>query len=296
MKKRRCLVTTTHQHKPAPTPPLDFRRLLSLAMMGSVIWLGGCVANHQAHLARHCPTCIITHVEIESELSPLVALTTKRESAVNRRLHIYLEGDGRPWDKWNQPSADPNSRRLTALGLMQIDPINSIYLNRPCYGVYPMANGCHNGLWTNGRYSESVVASMNAAINELQKHHQASQLVLVGHSGGGTLAMLLAERRTDVIAVITLAANLDHRAWTRRFGYLPLDESLTAVDVQLPADVLRWHFAAANDQQVPAGLVESAAALDPLARQQTIQGLDHTCCWEQVWPSILQELDDELTR
>lgn len=283
----------------APRPklrhPSTSRRLVPLLLAVVAASLAGCTNSQQKRLARHCPACKVIHVDIASELSPLVAITMKAEPAIGGRLHIYLEGDGRPWNKWNKPSPNPNSHRLTALELMQIDRTDSIYLNRPCYGAYPMASGCENGLWTSGRYSETVVTAMNAAIDKIQEQYQAAQLVFIGHSGGGTLAMLLAERRADVAAVITLAANLDHRAWTHHFRYLPLSESLSAAAVELPTDVLRWHFAAVDDQQVPAELVERAAAHDPFARVETIQGLDHSCCWPQVWPAILQELNDQLT-
>lgn len=157
-----------------------------------------------------------------------------------------------------------------------------------------MADHCHPGLWTDGRYSEPVVTAMNRALDAIQMRAHAEQLVLVGYSGGGTLAMLLAQRRTDVVAVVTLAANLDHAAWTDHFGHLPLANSLNAATVTLPAHVLRWHFAAEQDRQVPAPLIESVAAGDPYARVETLKGFTHGCCWMHIWPRVLQELDDQL--
>ncbi|GAB2181920.1 hypothetical protein DLREEDagrD3_21430 [Denitratisoma sp. agr-D3] len=41
----------------------------------------------------------------------------------------------------------------------------------------------------------------------------ARRLTLVGYSGGA--AALLAARCSDVVRLVTIAGNLDHRAWTR---------------------------------------------------------------------------------
>lgn len=246
-------------------------------------------------LANECPRCNPITIEIASKLTPLTALKRLQESPQTPHLHVYLEGDGRPWGWQNKPADDPNSRSLTALKLMQVDTSESVYLNRPCYGAMPMASGCKHDLWTDKRYGEEVVTAMNAALDALQKTRaNGTPLVLIGHSGGGTLAMLLAERREDVVAVVTLAANLDHVAWTRHFNYLPLTGSLNTTDVTLPKHVVRWHFAAEQDQQVPAELVEKAARQDPHARFIMLKGFSHSCCWMEIWPSVLQELNAQL--
>lgn len=267
-----------------------------------LLLLSGCITPPEARQENHCAECNRLELKIPSRLSPLSALSRLRDahnklesSATGKqRLHIYLEGDGRPWTWWNQPAADPNSYQLTALRLMQLDKNDSIYLNRPCYGTHLMAEDCHPHLWTAERYSDDIVSALNQGLNQIQKHFQATELVLIGHSGGGTLAMLLAQRRNDVVAVVTLAANLDHSAWTQHLNYFPLDGSLNAIDVDLPTNVLRWHFAAGLDQQVPAELVKSAAAQDPHAQFQLFEQFDHFCCWIQVWPSILLDLNEHL--
>lgn len=179
---------------------------------------------------------------------------------------------------------------MTALHLMQLDTAPSLYLNRPCYGLSEPPSACHLDDWTFGRYSEGVVYQMNAAIDEFSETGQLP-LVLIGYSGGGTLAMLLAARRTDVIGVITIAANLDHQSWTDRHGYLPLHNSLNASQMApLPPNVFRWHLAGGKDAQVPADLVYTTAAKDPDARYLLYPDFDHACCWSDIWPELLDRL------
>ncbi|MDI5983657.1 alpha/beta fold hydrolase [Halomonas sp. M4R5S39] len=212
-----------------------------------------------------------------------------------RPWHVYLTGDGTPWERGRHPSQDPTPRRPMALELMDRDPGPRLLLHRPCYGRHPPDPACHPGLWTGGRYGESVVDAMDRALDRLVAELEIDGVVLVGYSGGGLLARLLAGRREDVRALVTIAANLDHSAWTRRHGYLPLEGSLRLVD-ELPLDarVLQWHLVGARDPVVPPGMVRQAARHDPHARVEVVDGVDHRCCWVEAWPRLLERLDEEL--
>jgi pimeloyl-ACP methyl ester carboxylesterase len=122
----------------------------------------------------------------------------------------------------------------------------------------------------------------------------ASQLVLIGYSGGGALAVLIAERLEDVTAVITLAANLDIEAWANHHHYLPLAQSLN------PARSLRahpwpeFHFSGLKDTVVPAATTDRYFQRYPAARRLAIEAADHVCCWEAQWPALLARVQREL--
>ena len=214
-----------------------------------------------------------------------------------RPWHVYLTGDGTPWERGRYPSQDPTPRRPMALELMDRDPGPRLLLHRPCYGRHPPDPACHPGLWTDRRYGEAVVQAMDRALDRLVAEREIDGLVLVGYSGGGLLARLLAERREDVRALVTVAANLDHAAWTRHHGYLPLSGSLRLADAPpLDAGILQWHLVGAQDSVVPPALVRQAARHDPHARVEVVDGFDHRCCWAEAWPGVLERLERLLKR
>ncbi|GAB1260165.1 hypothetical protein NBRC116495_08720 [Aurantivibrio plasticivorans] len=219
-----------------------------------------------------------------------------KEEAGNEYALIFLEGDGRPWRRV-VPNKNPNTHNSVVLPLMAASTsYPAAYIHRPCYGFKKMPERCDASWWTSGRYSLRVVELLSNTIDQLQVSWGDRQLILVGHSGGGALSLLVANQRYDVAAVVTLAGNLDHSAWTDYFHYLPLSESLNAQDVTLPSSVLRWHLVAGNDKTIPASISMASVAEDPQARLLVYDDFDHNCCWDRVWPDISQQLLQRLAR
>lgn len=211
-------------------------------------------------------------------------------------LHVYLEGDGQPYEFAQIEAKNPNSTQLTAFKLMAQDTKPAVYVARPCYGFDELAAACKPIYWTSGRYSQHVVNLLNESLDILKLRQNARNLVLIGHSGGGSLAMLIAQQREDVSAVVTIAANLDHKAWSEKMNYLALEHSLNPVDGPVLDDhIQRWHLVGTKDQAVPADLIHNAAKKDPKAQVINFP-LDHTCCWQKVWPDILEKLEKEVEK
>jgi predicted alpha/beta hydrolase family esterase len=221
---------------------------------------------------------------------PFPALQILLQPANSRWRHIYLEGDGNPWAR-RTPAKNPNSREKLALTLMQLDNSDSIYIQRPCYGfTHRPAEPCSNYWWTAARYSAPVVEALNDALDQLQTQQGAKPLVLIGHSGGGTLAVLMAHSRADVVGVVTIAGNLDPAAWTEHHHYLPLIKSQeTLLTTPLQNSIFRWHLIGEKDNNIPVKLSQAAAAADPLA-QLFYYPYNHTCCWHKSWPEIVARL------
>jgi len=214
------------------------------------------------------------------------AVYRARLTAPANRLHVYLEGDGTPWIGGRHAALDPTPRSPVALRLMTRDPGPALLLGRPCYHGHHADAGCGPALWTDARYSEAVVASMARALEAVRP--PGARLTLIGHSGGGTLAMLLAERVAGVDAVVTIAGNLDVAAWTRRHDYEPLAASLDpSARAPLPPHIRQIHFAGERDREVPPQLVAAAARRQPGARFELRPGFDHACCWLRDWPGLL---------
>lgn len=204
------------------------------------------------------------------------------DAADKRELHVYIEGDGTPWVRRTRIAGDPTPREPLALRLMEQDRAFSAYVGRPCYWGLARSENCEPRLWTSARYSREVVDSMRAVIRGLLDEHGSRQLVLIGHSGGGTLAMLLAPRFEETTAVITIAANLDVDAWTSLHRYLPLHESLNPMELPpLPPRIRQMHLAGGKDDNVPPRLIANAIVFPHF---------DHHCCWVREWPRILRGL------
>ena len=203
-------------------------------------------------------------------------------------LHIYLEGDGSPYLDGRWISPDPTPRNPLMLRLMALDPAPSVYLARPCYNGRVTAPPCDSALWTQARYSAEVVDSAVAVARRLLSQRQSQTLLLIGHSGGGTLAMLMADQLPETRAVITLAGNLDTDAWTQYHGYEPLRGSLNpARRPPLDKHILQLHLVGENDDNIPPHMLQRATKRQWRARVGTVEGFDHSCCWPQLWPKIL---------
>lgn len=212
-------------------------------------------------------------------------------------LHVYLEGDGTPWRYRTVIMSDPTPRQPLMLRLMSLDEQHSVYIGRPCYNGTSQDPGCDSRLWTSGRYSEQVVASMTSAINVLVKRYKPDQIRLFGHSGGGALAMLIAEQLPDVVQVVTLAGNLDTDAWIAHHGYSPLYSSLNpARRPSLKDDVIQWHLVGARDSNIPPQLVKPFIQSRPTADGFLFSGFDHGCCWLNLWPRVLSAIDTGKTK
>lgn len=203
-------------------------------------------------------------------------------------LDVYLDGDGRAWLGPGRPAWDPTTRNPLVIRLMALDPGPAIYLGRPCYGGLHTDKSCHPWYWTHGRYASEVVESLAAALAKIEKRLGPRPLRLIGYSGGGTLAMLLAARLPRVETVVTLAGNLDPMAWTALHGYTPLHGSLQPGP--LPAGICQWHWSGADDREIPPRLIRQTLQPGAQVHFEVLPGVDHRHGWERVWPRLLRRI------
>jgi hypothetical protein len=216
---------------------------------------------------------------------------SNQETGQDGALHVYLSGDGSPWLSRKRISDDPTPRRPIALRLMTLDTASSLYVGRPCYHGLAQHPPCHPGLWTTARYGEPILASMAAVVNHRLARTSKTRVILIGFSGGGTLAMLLGERIPATSAIVTIAANLDVRAWSALHGFSPLSHSLDpATRPPLPAHIRQIHLAGSADRSVPPAIVTAAISRQPAATLRVFDGFDHSCCWQSIWPQALSGL------
>ncbi len=210
-----------------------------------------------------------------------------------RTWHVYIEGDGRPWSGRYQVASNPAVAQPLLLRLAAMDDASVIYLGRPCYQYEKMPRECEPWVWTQGRYSGEVVDSMLAALSRLRQDYAIDKITLIGHSGGATLAMLMAHSLPSLDVLVTLSGNLDTKLWVEQHGYTPLTGSFNPItQAWVREPVRQFHYFGARDQNIPvAELVEELMARWPAANIQVKNCCGHRQGWLQEWPVIMNELE-----
>lgn len=209
-------------------------------------------------------------------------------------LTVYIEGDGFAWKNSHRASSDPTPHNPVALNLALKHPKGAAaYLARPCQYHIDLDNTslCSQSYWTNKRYSKEVVDASEKALTQLKERFGATQLILIGYSGGATIAALLAVQRNDVIQLITVAGNLNHQAWTTLHNLSPLTGSLNPSDYRDKLQTIpQIHFVGENDKNIPATLVQDFIATydsGDFTQVIVVPEQSHNCCWQDIWQSLI---------
>ena len=205
---------------------------------------------------------------------------------------IYIEGDGLAWESRSRLSGDPTPKDPLVIELASIDPApNVAYLARP--GQYNLsgASPCDPSYWSDKRYSEEVIASMNEAIEYLKKKSGAENINVVGYSGGAAIGMLIASRRGDIASLRTVAGNLDPDAVNRYHGVSALTRSLNPINAAMAiSNICQRHFVGSEDKTIPAYIADSFVEREGDAshkRVTKVDGATHNTGWHEKWRELL---------
>lgn len=264
-------------------------------------FLGGCAQPGGYRALEELSDEWVRKDVVVAEL-PIVTLAPLSQQA-SGALMVYIEGDGRAWASRRTPSKNPTPDKAVALALAQHSaPSARLYLGRPCqYLLQPLPGQCEPEIWTNSRYSPDNVRRLSGALDAYLSENQWRQtpdIYLVGFSGGGVMALLLADLRRDIAGVITVAGNLDVAGWADWHEVSPLTNSLNPRDSAATlSSIPQIHWRGENDTIVPVeaqrGYLNELAA-NAVVKVETIKGVDHSCCWSENWPRMLRESLDFL--
>ncbi len=219
----------------------------------------------------------------------------ERYDKPGEELSIYLEGDGLAWVSRTEPSRDPTPDNPIGLRLAALDMApNVIWFARPCQYTNVVENPiCKQYYWTIGRLSPEIVSSVDHAITAAKTSAKATKIHLIGYSGGGGLAILIAARRNDVATIRTVAGNIDHEAFTSFHRVTPMSQSLDPGSAAKNINTIQqWHFFGNEDKVVPKLIGEAYARKAGFSRCTQIRvlsGVSHNSGWETYWPRLLQE-------
>lgn len=221
----------------------------------------------------------------------------QRITAPAQPVRVYIEGDGYAWVSRTRPSDDPTPRQPTGLMLAAADAsANVLYLARPCQFIGPpLPANCGTTWWTDNRFSLTVVQAMDEALSQSLQPWPGIQIELVGYSGGGAIAALIAARRDDVRSLRTVAGNLDVAYVNAAHNVSAMPDALSAIDVAPRlANLPQIHFTGSADSTVPPETARrfQQAAGGRCVRIEQVRGMAHGSDWAAVWPSLLQQQPD----
>ena len=196
---------------------------------------------------------------------------------------IYIEGDGYSFDSRGLPTTNPTPHSIMMRQAAFNDPHpNVIYLARPCQFVKD--DKCEEKYWTVARFADEVINSEAEAIQSVVRQQP---ITVIGFSGGAQVAGLLTIKKLNILKIITIAGNLDHRLWTEYHHLPPLNESLNAADYKYLLDhIEQIHFIGGKDTVIPAQLNKKIAKNKSII---TLPNASHNQGWEDAFAQIYAE-------
>jgi len=281
-------------------PGLSGPGLLAGACLLLAVLAGGCAGVHGSAARRDLATAIaasggLTPVVLETGPACPAPLAAYGRNGPGGTLTVYIEGDGQAYRDRTRPSDDPTPTDPIGLRLAARDPGGkALYLARP--GQYLSSKvlaGLDPALWTTERYTAQTMACLSAALDAAKAAYGSDSLRLVGYSGGGALAVLLAAGRTDVVELVTVAANLDLAAWAELHVLaLPPRWQNPADVAPAVAHIPQTHITGSDDANTPPWLCRwflSRMGNASRARCLVLEGADHHHGLAEAWPGIVAD-------
>ena len=204
-----------------------------------LLLLTGCAGGRRVEMPE------FVYVPIQTD-DYQIATWQKINNQNDSNIHIYIEGDGRAFDKYGWPTDDPTPRGDFVRNLAVLDSAdNVVYVARPCQFI--MDKNCNQSDWTSGRFSKKIIDAESMVVRKIAEN---KKITLIGYSGGAMVSGLVIKQNPDlkIEKWITIAGVLNHKKWTDYFGDAALTGSMNLV--RLP-DVPQIHFVGEKDKTVP---------------------------------------------
>ncbi len=203
---------------------------------------------------------------------------------------FYIEGDGSITIGRHIISDNPTPANIMLLKLASLDTRpNVVYIARPCqYTPIEFNPKCSQAYWTDKRLSEEVVESVNIVINTI---NDGKPISLVGFSGGGGIAILVAATNKNVKNIITIAGNLDINSFSRYHKVYALKESLNPIDYAMKiSNIPQLHISGSDDQIVPSNIANAYLEISGsnCVEQKIYPNITHNEGWDKIWQDVLK--------
>lgn len=198
---------------------------------------------------------------------------------------FYIEGDGYAFGNGGQVTSNPTpiSTFFVQLASMDTRP-NVVYIARPCqYTPMELNPKCDRSYWSDKRLSDDSINAINDVINSINNGNKFS---LVGYSGGGGVAILIAARNPLVKDIITIAGNLDIELFVKHHRATPMKASLNPIDYAKQINYIpQLHMSGGQDKTVPPFIAEefTKRAGSNCVKQRAFPNNSHKEGWTELW-------------
>ncbi|WP_135074798.1 alpha/beta hydrolase [Terasakiella sp. SH-1] len=269
------------------------RRVKPFTLLCLLVILSACQTvslEHRVHIADK----IAQQTNLVSQTFKTTSFdifSLKRHHSVLPVWTVYIEGDGFAWVNRRTISSNPTPLNPIGMKLSALDAVpNLLYLARPCqYVDLTQQKNCTRKIWTSHRFSKEVLSSYQEILDHLK-----GQYHLVGFSGGGAIASLLAATRSDVLSLRTIAGNLDHEAINTHHNVSPISHSLNPVDYIVALEnIPQIHYAGKADRTIPPWVADGfAKRFSDISCIEVIHtaNTSHTKGWETFWVTQVTQI------
>ena len=266
--------------------------ILTIALLSS-----GCVSKLSPKVRQYTADTVaqsgnLVQQKIATDDFLLTTYQRFDSTADNKQMVVYIEGDGMAWISRDQLSSNPTPVQPVALKLASIDTnANVLYIARPCQYLWPQKmNRCSSRYWSDKRGSEEVISSINQAISIVKQKQNISSIRLIGYSGGGGIAALIADRRADVSEFVSVSGNLNYKLFTQTHNLSPMNGSIDPITVANQiGSIPQIHYVGADDKIIPKQI-----ALSFSDKVKVISDVSHDN-WPDKWAQILRTINHDLS-
>lgn len=254
------------------------KSLIAVSLVASVSLLSGCASKVElsSYATGNLKPAVLTATGF-----PIQSMIPAAGSY--RHMRVYIEGDGHAWATSSQPSTDPTPHTSIMLRFAAGDLNPAAYLARPRQFVTTKA--CTTDVWTHSRFDRPEIESMNSALSLLKSRFQVESFELIGHSGGGEVALVLAGMRSDVNQVQTIAGNVDPIFWGKLHQLTPLKSPLTPLQYKdRLREIPQRHIVGINDRVVPPSVAAAySAQMEGKCLEIVAVDASHNDGYDTIW-------------
>ena len=266
--------------------------ILTIALLSS-----GCVSKLSPKVRQYTADTVaqsgnLVQQKIATDDFLLTTYQRFDSTADNKQMVVYIEGDGMAWISRDQLSSNPTPVQPIALKLASIDTnSNVLYIARPCQYLWPQKmDRCSSRYWSDKRGSEEVISSINQAISIVKQKQNIPSIRLIGYSGGGGIAALIADRRADVNEFVSVSGNLNYKLFTQTHDLSPMNRSIDPITVANQIGLIpQIHYVGADDKIIPRQI-----ALSFSDKVKVINDVSHDN-WSDKWAQILRTINHDLS-